>query len=113
MLLAGCASAAAQGDDAGDPRDTRDADAVGSVTSAGAGTDSILLGFAPDEGYEYFEGTVFDVPVASEWPMRDADMAVFDVAELEPGDRIAVWTGPCAESFPVQCQVEAVEVLDH
>ncbi|TRW44511.1 hypothetical protein [Georgenia yuyongxinii] len=33
--------------------------------------------------------------------------------DLEDGDRVEVWVGDaCAESFPVQCTIEAVRLLD-
>ena len=36
-----------------------------------------------------------------------------DAGDLRSGDRVEVWvTGPCAESFPVQCTVQAVHILD-
>lgn len=31
---------------------------------------------------------------------------------LVTGDAVAVWTGSCAESFPVQCELIAVHVTD-
>ncbi len=34
-----------------------------------------------------------------------------DRAELGAGDEVEVWVaGPCAESFPVQCEIDAVRV---
>lgn len=34
------------------------------------------------------------------------------VDELEAGDSVEVWvSGPCAESYPVQCEIEAVRLL--
>ncbi len=86
---------------------SRDADAVGTAmqVTTGGGSTSVL--FAPELGYEYFEGTTF---------VLDGDVtitgAVTDAAQIVAGDRLNVWTQECAESYPVQCNVEAVEVLD-
>jgi hypothetical protein len=34
-------------------------------------------------------------------------------SELEQGDRVEVWVGDvCAESYPVQCEIEAVRLLE-
>ncbi|MCB7136972.1 hypothetical protein [Cellulosimicrobium marinum] len=43
----------------------------------------------------------------------DRDGAALDPADVVTGDAVEVWVGEvCAESFPVQCDVEAVRVLD-
>jgi hypothetical protein len=42
----------------------------------------------------------------------DADGTVLSASELDDGDEVAVWTGDaCAESFPVQCDIVAIEVI--
>ncbi|WP_084077067.1 DUF3221 domain-containing protein [Demequina sp. NBRC 110057] len=99
VTLAGCTGAASLPD--------RDPEAVGTadaVVTEGAET---RVSFVPDAGYEYFEGTTFvltdDITVTG---------AVDTAADITDGDRIQVWSTICAESFPVRCQVEAVEVLD-
>ena len=81
-------------------------EAVGSVVSMTFGEDSVQVVFAPDAGYEYFEGTTFDIPFSAATTI-DAETAVA-LGDLVAGDRINVWTGACRESMPVQCDVEAV-----
>ena len=91
----------------GDSTHDRAPDAVGSATAVASAGAATRIEFAPDPGYEYFEGTTFvldeDVTVTG---------AATDASAIEDGDRLEVWTGACAESFPVQCAVEHVEVLD-
>lgn len=97
--LGGCADGQALPD--------READAVGAAQLVERGGDVVSVGFSHDEGYEYYEGTVF--------VLDDAVTVVGAVdapSAIREGDRLRVWTGACAESFPVQCEVEAVEVLD-
>ncbi|MBC7297620.1 MAG: hypothetical protein H5T82_01850 [Demequina sp.] len=61
--------------------------------------------FAPDPGYEHYAGTTFDIPF---WAAAiDGETAVV-LGDLVAGDRINAWTGACRESYPVQCEVEAV-----
>jgi hypothetical protein len=44
--------------------------------------------------------------------VRGTDGRLLTTDDLEAGDHIAVWTeGGCAESFPVQCTILAIEVL--
>jgi hypothetical protein len=81
-------------------------EAVGSVVGITFGEDSVQVQFAPDPGYEYFEGTTFDIPFSAVAAI-DGETAVV-LGDLVAGDRINVWTGACRESFPVQCDVEAV-----
>ena len=83
-------------------------DAIGTVVALPQGIDSVLIEFEPDAGFEYFEGTVFDVTTDA-FP-RAADGDGLAPLELRPGDRIHVWVGVCRESFPVQCDVERVEI---
>lgn len=43
--------------------------------------------------------------------IRSDDGAAVPSEELEDGDEVEVWIGgPCAESFPVQCEVAALRV---
>lgn len=81
-------------------------EAVGSVESVTFGEDSVQVVFQPDAGYEYFEGTTFDIPFSAVAAI-DGETPVV-LGDLKQGDRINVWTSACAESFPVQCTVEAV-----
>lgn len=96
-LLASCASGFNPPDRAPDATGT----AAGVETSDGV--TSVI--FEHEVGYEYFEGTIF---------VLDDEVAVGGkvsaASAIEVGDRIAVWTNKCAESFPVQCQVEALKV---
>ena len=80
-------------------------DAVGSAASVETsdGVTSVL--FEHDPSYEYFEGTTFVLD-----DQVDVGGKVTRASDIEVGARVVVWTGPCAESFPVQCQVEAVKV---
>lgn len=81
-------------------------EAVGSVESVAFGEDSVQVVFTPDAGYEYFAGTTFDIPFSAATAI-DGETAVV-LGDLKPGDRINVWTDHCRESFPVQCDVQAV-----
>lgn len=80
-----------------------DAYGTAAAVETSGGVTEVL--FEPDAGDEYFEGTTFvlddQVRVGGK---------VSDASAIEVGDRIDVWTNECAESFPVQCQVEAVKV---
>lgn len=95
LALAGCADPVSGSDPDGDPA------AVGTVRSVDIAVDSVAVGFDPDAGFEYFEGTTFHIT---------PDTAGVDASTLEVGDRIEVWTEICAESFPVQCDVDRVEL---
>jgi len=96
--------------DASEVAKSREPEAVGSVISMTFGEDSVQVEFAPDEGYEYFEGTTFDIPFSAAATI-DGETPVV-LGDLETGDRINVWTGPCAESMPVQCEVQAVTAAE-
>lgn len=99
LALAACAGGSSAPD--------RDPEAVGTVEVAEHVDGTSRIAFVPDGGYEYFEGTTFviddEVTVGG---------AATSASAIEAGDRLEVWTGECAESFPVQCAVEHVEVLD-
>lgn len=98
MAVAACGSTA--------PAPVREAEAVGTVVAVdGDAASGVLVAFEPDPGYEYFEGTTF--------PVGDGDLVGGTrVQELRDGARIEVWVVACAESFPVQCDVEAARVVD-
>lgn len=99
----------ATGGDQVDPADVgrrREPDAVGVVASVAFGEDSVQVEFTPDAGYEYFAGTTFDLPFSAAFGIDGEEALV--LGDLQAGDRINVWTSSCAESMPVQCQVEAV-----
>lgn len=81
-------------------------EAVGSVVSMTFGEDSVQVLFAPDAGYEYFEGTTFDIPFSAVTAVDGEEPVV--LGDLVAGDRLNVWTDACQESMPVQCEVVAV-----
>lgn len=91
----------------GSPVPERDPEAIGTADAVVTEGDVTRVSFVPDPGYEYFEGTTFvltdEIPVVG---------AVDVAAAIEEGDVLRVWSSVCAESFPVQCQVDVVEVLD-
>ena len=72
----------------------------------GEDLDRAVDAFTSAAGYEYFDGTTFDVPFSAATAI-DGETAVV-LGDLVAGDRINVWTGACRESMPVQCDVEAV-----
>ena len=96
-LLAGCAS--------GFNPPARAPDAVGSVAAVDTSGGVTEVLFEHDSGYEYFEGTTFVLD-----DQVDVGGKVTDASAVVVGDRVVVWTGACAESFPVQCYVEAFKV---
>lgn len=117
-LLAACAApVGSSSPGASDPGPTTPAaggklrapDAQGTVVSVEPGIDSVLVGFEPDPGFEYFEGTVFDLGVYYAVGGEGVD---FEPWDLQEGDRIWVWVGDCAESFPVQCGVERAQRIE-
>ncbi|GIG55437.1 hypothetical protein [Demequina activiva] len=105
VATAAAAALAACGADGSTPE--REPEAVGTATAADHGGGATRIAFEPDAGYDYFEGTTF---VLDE--QVSVGGTVTSASAIESGDRLEVWTGPCAESFPVQCTVEHVEVLD-
>lgn len=101
IALTACASTGS------DDVPARVADVTGVVTAVEHAGDEVRLSFEPDEGGDYYEGTVFVIDDST--PLTGA---VPEASAIVGGDRIGVWTGACAESFPVQCAVEAVEVME-
>ena len=99
VAVATAVSACGGGDQ--DVRETRAADAVGTVVSVEAGSSSFSVEFAPDPGYEYFAGTVFQFTEGGALESAAGDALV--ASDLAVGDHLEVWVGQCAESFPVQC----------
>lgn len=95
LILAGCGSSLPE----------RDPEAVGTADAVATEGDTTSVSFVTAPGYEYFEDTTFVLG-----PEVAVGGAVDSAADILAGDAISVWTGACAESFPVQCQVEAVEV---
>ncbi|MDN4474866.1 hypothetical protein QQX09_03230 [Demequina sp. SYSU T00192] len=98
LALALAACEARGGDDV---RDSRAPDAVGTVTSVEDATGVIAVGFAPDPGDEYFEGTVFEF--AEQGGLEGPGGEALGGSDVSVGDRLEVWVEECAESFPVQC----------
>lgn len=97
VLIAGCASGF-------NPPD-RAPDAVGTAAAVESSGGVTQVLFEHDPGYEYFEGTTFVLN-----DKVDVGGKVTDASAVEVGDRVVAWTGVCAESFPVQCQVDAVKI---
>ncbi len=95
--------------DAGQVAKRRAPEAVGSVIGITFGEDSVQVQFEPDPGYEYYAGTTFDIPFSAATAI-DGETAVV-LGDLVAGDRINVWTGACRESYPVQCDIEAVTAV--
>ena len=99
VALAAALSACSGGEQ--DERDVRDPDAIGTVVSIEAGAGSFGVAFAPDPGYEYFDGTVFEF--AEGGALQSATGEALTASDLAVGDHLAVWVDACAESFPVRC----------
>ncbi len=85
-------------------------EAVGAVIGVTMGEDSVQVQFAPDAGYEYYAGTTFDIPFSAVAAI-DGETAVV-LGDLVVGDRLNVWTDACRESYPVQCDIEAVTAAE-
>lgn len=84
----------------------RDPDVTGVVAMSDQ-QDGAALAQASDQ---YFEGMglLQGNPVLVRGPGGER----IEPADLEPGDEVQVWVGDaCAESYPVQCDIEAVRVL--
>src|SRR5699024_1477857 len=81
----------------------REATVRGSVTGGASGA---VLTQASDP---YFEGMSL---LAGSPVVVDSDGAPRELTELPAGAQVEVWTtGACEESFPVQCEIEALRVL--
>lgn len=101
-IAAVAALAACGGDgDGDDARDDRAPDATGTVETVEDVAGGVELTFAPDPGGEYYDGA--RLRLAYGGGLQDADGAVIGTGDVAAGDRIAIWTDECAESFPVQC----------
>jgi len=98
VLASACAGESGGSEEA---RSLEPADAVGVVTSVSKDGATVAVGFAADEGYEYFDGTTFNI--ATSGGLQDADGLAADPNNLSVGDHIEVWVNACAESYPVQC----------
>lgn len=99
VVLAGCK-----------PVGLGDPSAVGVVAAVDVSVDTVGLSFVPDPGYEYFSGTIFFLEPGTD--VRDSGWDPLDPTEIAAGATIEVWTAECAESFPVQCTVTNVRVVD-
>jgi hypothetical protein len=87
----------------------RDPDVTG-VVRAGPGVQGGTLVDASDGS---FEGMALRLS-GSEPLVVDADGQHVTFDDVDDGDRVAVWVaGGCAESFPVQCDVVAIEVTSN
>ena len=115
LSLGACASFSEESSSGGGPATSTDGaqgarraapDAVGAVAAVNVEADAAVVTFDPDEGYEYFEGAALTIPFDAAFGV-DGEQAL-DLEAIKVGDRIRVWAPVCAESFPVQCTVEAV-----
>ncbi len=92
------------------PIGTGEANAVGTVAAVAVSGDTVSLSFIPDTGYEYYSGTIFEVgPDVNVW---DSGWSGIDATTIPAGATIEVWADVCAESYPVQCDVTGVRVVD-
>ena len=110
--LGGCAASSPGASDGvvdpGPAGKVRAPDAAGTIEALGAADGLVSIAFVPDAGFEYFEGTTFEVPPDA-FPHGE-DGVSLGPDDLGVGDHIYVWVGACRESFPVQCDVERVEL---
>lgn len=104
-LLVGTLALAGCGDASSKPE--READGVGTATSVQTDGPEVRMRFVPDSGYEYFDDASL---VLGEDAVGHG--ATDQASEIRDGDRLRIWTSACAESYPVQCGVDAFEVLD-
>ncbi|MEE6272260.1 hypothetical protein [Georgenia wangjunii] len=99
VLLGAAGCSGAGGPPGGDPETT------GVVRTRDGGA------FLVESSDGYFEG----MSLLGGDPLiyRGSDGAEIGAVGLEEGATVEVWIGgPCAESYPVQCDIEAVRVLD-
>jgi len=99
-----------QSSESGDVRESAPADAVGVVTSVATDGSVVDVGFASDDGYEYFDGTVFELETTG--GLQDPDGIAADPHNLAVGDHIEVWVQSCEESLPVKCPDPVARIAD-
>lgn len=96
LLLSACT--------AGSPTPDREPDVTGVVAGAGEPGGPVLA--ESSDGYFEGMGLLRGDPV-----VVDEDGTAVASSELADGDAVDVWVeGPCAESFPVQCDIAALRV---
>ena len=92
---------------------TQDPSIRGTITKAeltGGGIGTILIE-GPLSGDTSFDRA--SVTVASDTEVFSADGSEVEAARLAEGQRVEAWfTGPVAESYPVQATAAAVKILD-
>jgi hypothetical protein len=77
-----------------------------------AGTVVLLVAADPDAASSVDRASVWVTTRTTLWAPAGADGAELTVGDLAAGQRVAVWfTGPVAESYPVQATAGAVQVL--
>lgn len=102
LLVAGCSGTAA---DDGAALPDRAPDVTGTVQVAQGSPEPVLV----DASDAYYEG----MGLLRGDPAVVRGGAEVPPAELRDGTLVEVWTGDaCAESYPVQCDIEAVRILD-
>jgi hypothetical protein len=102
LLLAGCAGTA---DDGAPAVPDRAPDVTGVVGAGERAGDPVLV----EASDAYYEG----MGLLRGDPVVVRDGTEVSPSELRDGTAVEVWTADaCAESYPVQCDVEAIRVLD-
>lgn len=82
----------------------REPDVTGVVARAGGASPALA-----DASDEYFEG--MDLLRGDPVIVDEATGEALTAADLDDGAEVAVWTeDACAESYPVQCQITALQV---
>jgi hypothetical protein len=91
----------------------RDADVTG-VVGTGDEYQSPPYLVEPSDGYYLGMSLVPGMPAITspgDPIIVDVDGSAITALDLKAGDEVAVWTGEaCAESFPVQCDIVAIQV---
>lgn len=117
LALAACAAATPSASESplpsGEPTSAgkvRAPDAEGTIFSASVGDGSVVVVLTADPGYEYYADAVLDIAPSA--GSNGEDGITVDPTDLVAGDRIRVWTTICLESYPVQCGVDRVEIIE-
>jgi hypothetical protein len=95
---------------------SRPADITGVVTAltpgGDAGSVSLLVVADPDVPSSYDRASVRVTATTAVWASSGEDGTAPTVADLAQGQRVAVWfSGPVAESYPVQATAGDVQIL--
>lgn len=86
--------------------DTDGPDTFGKLLAGAEGEPlSLEVGTGGDEYYQGMAITIDDTTL-----LRDTTGAPLVADDLRPDDVVFIWTGACQESFPVQCELQAIVV---